>query len=79
VLATAELPVIGTPASNISRDQLAYANKGFLEMHLVLLNANPLEDIGNVRRIHAVIAAGRFFDRSALDQLLTRAKAAVQQ
>jgi hypothetical protein len=43
------------------------------------LDANPLEDIGNVRRIRAVITAGRFFDRTALDQLLARAKAAVQQ
>jgi imidazolonepropionase-like amidohydrolase len=175
LLAMAELAVIGTPASVISRDQMAYANKRFLEMHagnqssflkqpevvgilknlaevgkvvtrdmamvgvgilagcdamiagfcvhdelaamvaggmtplaalqtatvnparylgrestlgtvaagrqadLVLLDANPIEDIGNVRRIHAVITAGRFFDRSALDQLLTRAKAAAQQ
>jgi imidazolonepropionase-like amidohydrolase len=46
---------------------------------LVLLDASPLEDIGNVRRTHAVITTGRFFDRSALDQLLTRAKAAAQQ
>ena len=175
LLAMAELPVIGTPASAISRDQLAYANKRLLEMHagnqsffvkqpevvgilknlaevgkvvtrdmamagvgilagcdamiagfcvhdelaamvaggmtplaalqtatvnparylgrestlgtvapgrqadLVLLDANPLEDIGNLRRIHAVITAGRFFDRAALDQLLARAKAAAQQ
>jgi hypothetical protein len=174
LLAMAELPVIGTPASAISRDQMGYANKHFLEMHagnqsfflkqpevvgilknlaevgkvvtrdmaaasvgilagcdamiagfcvhdelaamvaggmtplaalqtatvnparylgrestlgtvaagrqadLVLLDANPLEDIGNVRRIRAVITAGRFFDRSALDQLLMRAKAAAQ-
>ncbi|HEV2982846.1 MAG TPA: hypothetical protein VGX46_00585 [Vicinamibacterales bacterium] len=42
------------------------------------MDGNPLEDISNVRRIHAVITAGRFFDRSALDQLLTRAKAAAQ-
>jgi hypothetical protein len=175
LVAMAELPVIGTPASAISRDQMAYANKRLLEIHagnqsfflkqpevvgilknlaevgkvvtrdmalvgvgilagcdamipgfcvhdelaamvaggmtplaalqtatvnparylgrestlgtvaagrqadLVLLDANPLEDIGNVRRIHAVIIAGRSFDRSALDQLLTRAKAAAQQ
>ena len=175
LLAMAELPVIGTPASSISRDQMAYASKRFLEFHagnqrfflkqpevvgilknlaeigkvvtrdmatagvgilagcdamiagfcvhdelgamvaggmtplaalqtatvnparylgrestlgtvaagrqadLVLLDANPLEDIGNVRRIRAVITAGRFLDRSALDQLLTPAKAAAQQ
>jgi len=175
LIALAELPVIGTPASAISRDQLEYANKAFLEMHagnqrlfvtqpevlgifknlaevgkvvtrdmaaagvgilagcdamiagfcvhdelalmvssgmtplaalqaatvnparslaremtlgsvaagrsadLVLLDANPLEDIANVRRIRAVVAAGRFLDRSALDQLLTQAKAAARQ
>jgi hypothetical protein len=173
--ALSELAVIGTPASSISGDQLAYANKRFLEMHagnqsffvtrpeivgilknlaqigkvvtrdmaaagvgilagcdamiagfcvhdelalmvaggmtplaalqtatvnparylgremtlgtvatgrsadLVLLDANPLEDIANVRRIRAVITAGRFLDRSALDHLLTQARAAAQQ
>lgn len=46
---------------------------------VVLLDANPLEDIGNVRRIRAVVAAGRMLDRSALDQLLTRVKAAAQR
>lgn len=175
LLALAELPVIGTPASSISRDEMEYASKRLLEMHagnqsffvkqpeivgllkhtaevgkvvtrdmaaagvgllagcdamipgfcvhdelarmvaggltplaalqtatvnparylgrestlgtvaagrqadLVLLDANPLEDIGNVRRIRAVITAGRLFDRTALDQLLARAKAAAQQ
>ena len=175
LVARSELPVIGTPASAISRDQLAYANKGFLDMHaanqsffvkqpeivdimkglaeiakvvtrdmaaagvgilagcdamiagfcvhdelarmvaagmtphaalqtatinparylgrettlgsiapgksadLVLLDANPLEDIANVGRIRAVVTAGRFLDRPALDQLLAQAKAAAQQ
>lgn len=175
LLALSELAVIGTPASAISRDQLAYANKRFLEMHagnqsffvkqpevvrilkdlaevakvvtrdmaaagvgilagcdamiagfcvhdelaimvrggmtpfaalqtatlnparylgremtlgtiapgrsadLVLLDANPLEDIANTRRIRAVITAGRLFDRTALDQLFVQAKAAAQQ
>jgi imidazolonepropionase-like amidohydrolase len=175
LIGMAELAVIGTPASSISRDQLAYANKHFLEMHarnqslfvkrpevlgilknlaevgkvvtrdmaaagvgilagcdamiagfcvhdelalmvsggmaplaalqaatvnparslarettlgsiaagrsadLVLLDANPLDDIANVRRIRAVVTAGRLLDRSALDRLLTQAKAAAQQ
>jgi imidazolonepropionase-like amidohydrolase len=170
-----ELAVIGTPGSAISRDQLAYANKAFLEMHaanqsffvkqpeivdimknladvakvvtrdmaaagvgilagcdamiagfcvhdelaamvaagmtphaalqtatinparylgremtlgtiavgksadLVLLDGNPLEDIANVRRIRAVVSAGRFLDRAALDRLLVQAKAAALQ
>jgi len=175
LLALAELPVIGTPASAISRDQLAYANKRFLEMQagnqsfflkrpevlgilknlaevgkvvtrdmaaagvgilagcdamiagfcvhdelakmvdggmtpfaalqtatinparylgrestlgtiapgrsadLVLLDANPLEDIANVRRIRAVVTGGRLLDRGELDRLLTQAKTAAQQ
>jgi Amidohydrolase family len=175
LVASSELAVIGTPASAISRDQLAYANKAFLEMHagnqsffvkrpeivgilknladvakvvtrdmaaagvgilagcdamiagfcvhdelatmvaggmtpaaalqtatvnparylgremtlgtiaagrladLVLLDANPLQDIANVRRIRAVFTAGGFLDRSALDKLLTQARAAAQQ
>lgn len=37
---------------------------------LVILDANPLEDIGNTRRIKAVLFGGRYFDRNALDQLL---------
>jgi imidazolonepropionase-like amidohydrolase len=175
LVALSELAVIGTPASAISRDQLGYANKRFLELHaanqsfflkrpeilgilkrlaevakvvtrdmagagtgilagcdamiagfcvhdelsamvaggmtpaaalqtatinparylgrettlgtiargksadLVLLDANPLEDIANVRRIRSVVSAGRLLDRSALDQLLAQAKAAAQQ
>lgn len=40
---------------------------------LVLLEANPLDDIANTRRIHAVVANGRLFDRAALDRLLSEA------
>jgi imidazolonepropionase-like amidohydrolase len=36
---------------------------------LVLLDANPLSDINATRRIHAVVANGRLFDREALDAL----------
>lgn len=36
---------------------------------LVLLDANPLADIAATRRIHAVVANGRLFDRAALDAL----------
>ena len=43
---------------------------------LVLLDGNPFEDIANVRRIRAVVSAGRFLDRAALDRLLVQAKAA---
>jgi imidazolonepropionase-like amidohydrolase len=40
---------------------------------LVLLDANPLEDITNIRRIHAVVADGRLYRRAQLDSLLARA------
>ena len=40
---------------------------------LVLLDANPLEDIHNTEKIHAVILKGKFLDRAALDALLNKA------
>jgi imidazolonepropionase-like amidohydrolase len=36
---------------------------------LLLLNANPLEDIRNTRQIEAVIFNGNLYDRSALDRI----------
>jgi hypothetical protein len=41
---------------------------------LVLLDANPLVDIRNARRIRAVMRGGHLSDRSALDSLLAQAK-----
>ena len=46
---------------------------------LVLLDANPLTDIGNVQRIRAVVLGGRFLDRKELDILLAQAKTAAHQ
>jgi imidazolonepropionase-like amidohydrolase len=46
---------------------------------LVLLGANPLEDIRNTQRIEAVVANGRLFDRVALDQILRKVEATAQQ
>jgi imidazolonepropionase-like amidohydrolase len=43
---------------------------------LVLLSANPLDDIRNTRQITAVIANGRLFDRPALDRILKNVEAA---
>jgi hypothetical protein len=37
---------------------------------LVLLDADPLRDIRNTTRIHAVVTNGRYLDRTALDALL---------
>jgi len=45
---------------------------------LVLLAANPLEDIHNTRKITAVIANGRLFDRAALDRILKQVESAAK-
>ena len=44
---------------------------------VVLLDADPLVDISNTRRIFAVIQAGRVFSRADLDELLFGVRAAV--
>jgi imidazolonepropionase-like amidohydrolase len=40
---------------------------------LVILDANPLEDIANTQRINAVIQSGKLYRRFDLDRLLTEA------
>lgn len=39
---------------------------------LVLLDANPLDDIGNTRTISAVVFGGKLFSRSSLDEMLAK-------
>lgn len=41
---------------------------------LVLLDADPLIDIGNTQKIHAVIIHGKVFNKTYIDHLLERAK-----
>jgi imidazolonepropionase-like amidohydrolase len=41
---------------------------------LVLLDANPLDDIHNTQKIRAVVVQGKYLDRAALDALLAHAK-----
>jgi imidazolonepropionase-like amidohydrolase len=43
---------------------------------LVLLDADPLQDIHNTRKIHAVMLGGRLLDRRTLDRMLAEVKAA---
>jgi hypothetical protein len=42
---------------------------------LVLLNADPLEDIRNTEKIEGVMMRGRYYDRRALDAMLERTAA----
>jgi imidazolonepropionase-like amidohydrolase len=44
---------------------------------LVLLDANPLQDIQATRAIHAVVLRGHVYDRKALDALLAQTRARV--
>lgn len=44
---------------------------------IVLLDADPLTDIRNTRRIFAVVQAGRLFTRADLDELLRQVRSAV--
>lgn len=43
---------------------------------MVLLSANPLEDINNTKKIAAVVFQGRLYDRAALNRMLSSVAAA---
>lgn len=63
-----------TPARVMgAADSLGTVQAGRLA-DLVLLDADPLVDIANTRRVHAVVANGRWMDRAALDRLLFGAR-----
>ena len=58
------------PAQYFSMDkELGLVQEGMLA-DLLLLDANPLENIRNTKKINAVIRDGKLHDRAALDQLL---------
>jgi imidazolonepropionase-like amidohydrolase len=46
---------------------------------LVLLEANPLEDIRNTQKVNGVVANGRLLDKKALDGLLAGVEAAANK
>jgi imidazolonepropionase-like amidohydrolase len=46
---------------------------------LVLLDANPLVDIRNSRKIQAVVCRGKVIGRAELDQLLAQAAIEAQE
>ncbi len=59
------------PAKFLGKEnEFGKVKKGFVA-DLVLLDANPLEDIKNIRRVNAVILRGKLLDRDTLDRLLS--------
>jgi imidazolonepropionase-like amidohydrolase len=52
-------------------DRLGRVAEGRLA-DLVLLDANPLDDVANTRKVRAVVANGRVFARADLDRMLCR-------
>jgi len=67
------------PARYFGLQQTAGSVASGQSADLVLLDASPLTDITNIRRIRAVIVAGRFLDRTDLDKLLAQTKIAAAQ
>ena len=62
------------PAIFMSNKHLGTVEKGKIA-DLVLLDANPLADIANTKKINSVVFGGRIFTRVSLDQMLAHARA----
>jgi imidazolonepropionase-like amidohydrolase len=77
------MEALQTATSNPARFLGREASLGSVEpgkvADLVVLSANPLEDIRNTRKISIVVANGQFFDRAALDQILMQVEAAAKR
>ncbi len=65
------------PARFLNRNLGALAPEQLAD--IVILDADPLADIANTERIHAVIQNGRVFDRAELDRLLAQARASLSR
>ncbi len=62
------------PARYFDKEQTRGTVDAGKDADLVLLDANPFDDIKNTTKIHAVVADGRLYDRAALDQILAGAE-----
>ena len=67
---TAPIP----PCCRVRESELGTIEVGKLA-DLVLLGADPLDDISNTQKIEAVIVNGRYLGRADLDAMLSRVEA----
>jgi hypothetical protein len=66
------------PAKFLGRDDMGAVAPGNVA-DVVVLDGNPLTDIRNTRKISAVVADGRYYDRPRLDGILTGVEKAAKQ
>jgi imidazolonepropionase-like amidohydrolase len=66
------------PARFLGREDMGAIAPGNVA-DLVLLDRNPLENIRNTEKIQAVMADGRYYDRTHLDQLLAGVEQAAKK
>ena len=61
-------------AAEVIEAMVGDGNFGTIEVgkraDLILVNNNPLEDVANIKDIHGVMAAGRWFSEEELDQMM---------
>ncbi len=67
-----------TPAAYLGRGAETGTIALGKQADLVLLDANPLENISNARRIQGIMMRGKWLDRAALDDMERRVTAAVR-
>ena len=70
-LAALQTATLNPALFNNAADSLGLIKPNY-RADLLLLNANPLEDIANTREIEAVIAGGELLTRDRLDAMLSR-------
>jgi imidazolonepropionase-like amidohydrolase len=66
------------PAKFLGRSDMGVIAAGKIA-DLVLLDRNPLEDIGNTRTLRAIVADGRYYDREHIDRLLAGVEEAAKK
>jgi imidazolonepropionase-like amidohydrolase len=76
-------PLAALQSATIHPNEFFSLNGGVIEKgrpaELVLLDANPLVDINNTRRIGGVFTCGRYFDKAALNKMLDGVAAAAER